>query len=109
MNNNQMKKQFRQTKEWKCFREQMKEKKGGRDALTLQKLRKGWNLHHCDLDAANYRVLEESRFECLNNKSHDVVHFLFNYYKKDPSVIYRLEIILHKMVLLNMKDGVYKK
>ena len=99
MNFNEMKKQFRQTKEWKAFREKMKERKV--DALTLQKLRKGWNLHHLDLDALHYGDLSEHKFECLNNKSHDVVHFLYNYYKKDRSVLERLKNILDKMVELN--------
>lgn len=99
MNYNEMKKEFRQTKEWKAFREQMKERKV--DALTLQKLRKGWNLHHLDLNALHYGDLSEHKFECLNNKSHDLVHFLYNYYKKDREVLTRLECILEKMVLLN--------
>lgn len=100
MNFNEMKKQFRQKAEWKRFREDMKMLRKV-DALTLAKLRKGWALHHLDLQPENYTKLEEYKFECLNNKSHDVVHFMYNYYKKDPAIIDRLKDILNKMVLLN--------
>ena len=102
MNYNEMKKQFRQTKEWKEFRAKMKERKV--DALTLSKLRKGWALHHLDLDAMHYGDLSEHRFECLNNKSHDVVHFLYNYYKKDTDILFRLKDILDRMVILNGEE-----
>ena len=102
MNYNEMKKQFRQTKEWKEFRAKMKERKV--DALTLSKLRKGWALHHLDLDALHYKDLSEHKFECLNNKSHDLVHFMYNYYKKDRSVLERLKNILDKMVEFNNED-----
>lgn len=99
MNWNEEKKKFRQTKEWKCFREKMKDRKV--DALTLSKLRKGWSLHHLDLDAMNYGNLDEDHFVCLNNKSHDAVHFLYNYYKKDRKVLDRLKSILDKMIEIN--------
>lgn len=97
---NEMKKEFRKSKEWKEFTKALKEERKV-DALTLQKLRKGSLSHHLDLNPDNYKVLDKANFETLNMKSHEVVHFLYNYYKKDPAIIDRLKDILHKMVLLN--------
>ena len=97
---NEMKKEFRKSKEWKEFTKALKEERKV-DALTWQKLRKGSLSHHLDLNPDNYKVLDKANFETLNMKSHEVVHFLYNYYKKDPAIIDRLKDILHKMVLLN--------
>ena len=100
MNFNERKKAFRKTKTWKDFTKELKAERKV-DALTLAKLRKGSLSHHLDLNPDNYEVLDKANFECLNMKSHDVVHFMYNYYKKDPAIIDRLKDILHKMVLLN--------
>ena len=97
---NEQKKEFRKSKTWKEFTKALKEERKV-DALTLQKLRKGSISHHLDLNPDNYKVLDKANFETLNMKSHEVVHFLYNYYKKDPAIIDRLKDTLHKMVLLN--------
>lgn len=100
MNFNERKKAFRTTKVWKDFTKGLKAKRKV-DALTLAKLRKGSTSHHLDLNPDHYEVLDEDLFETLNIKSHEVVHFMYNYYKKDPFIIDRLKAILHKMVLIN--------
>ena len=100
MNFNEQKKEFRKSKAWREFSKELKEERKV-DALTLAKLRKGSLSHHLDLNPDNYEKLDPTNFECLNMKSHDVVHFMYNYYKKDPAIIDRLKDILHKMVLLN--------
>ena len=100
MNFNERKKAFRETKVWRDFSKELKAERKV-DALTLAKLRKRSITHHLDLNPDNYEVLDKDNFECLNMKSHDVVHFLYNYYKKDREVLTRLECILEKMVLLN--------
>lgn len=100
MSFNEMKKEFRKSKTWKEFTKSLKEIRKV-DALTKQKLRKGSLTHHMDLNPDNYTVLDPDHFECFNMKSHEVVHFLYIYYKKDPAIIDRLKDILHKMVLLN--------
>lgn len=100
MNFNEQKKAFRKTKAWRDFTKELKAERKV-DALTLAKLRKGSLSHHLDLHPDNYEVLDKENFECLNMKSHDVVHFMYNYYKKDREVLTRLECILEKMVLLN--------
>ena len=100
MNFNEKKKEFRKSKVWKDFTKELKAERKV-DALTHAKLRKGSLSHHLDLKPDNYEKLVKDNFECLNMKSHDVVHFMYNYYKKDPTIIDRLKNILHKMVLLN--------
>lgn len=100
MNNNEMKREFRKSKEWREFSKSLKAEKKV-DALTLQPLRKGSLTHHMDLHPDNYTVLDPDHFECFNMKSHDFIHFIFNYYKKDRSVLERLKNILDKMVTLS--------
>lgn len=100
MNFNEKKKEFRKSKAWRDFSKKLKEERKV-DALTLTKLRKGSLSHHLDLNPDNYEKLDKANFECLNMKSHDVVHFMYNYYKKDPAIINRLKDILCKMVFLN--------
>lgn len=97
---NEKKKEVRKSKAWKDFTKELKAERKV-DALTLKKLRKGSMTHHMDLNPDNYDKLVKENFECLNMKSHDVVHFMYKYYKKDPEVLDRLKAILHKMVLLN--------
>ena len=103
MNFNEMKKEFRKSKEWREFSKTLKAERKI-DALTLAKLRKGSLCHHLDLNPDNYEKLVKDNFECLNMKSHDVVHFMYNYYKKDRSVLERLKNILDKMVELNNEN-----
>lgn len=100
MNFNESKKAFRKTKAWRDFSKELKAERKV-DALTLTKLRKGSLSHHLDLNPDNYEKLSKENFECLNMKSHEVVHFMYMYYKKDPAIINRLKAILNKMVLLN--------
>lgn len=100
MNFNEMKKDFRKTRTWKEFTKELKEERKV-DALTLQKLRKGSLTHHCDLRPEMYKDLNPFKFETLNMKSHDVIHFIYNYYRKDKTVLKRLETILEKMYLFS--------
>ncbi len=80
----------------------MSVKQDGRDFITKAKLRKYSALHHCDLRAENYTDLSnEENFFYLNNGCHDVVHYLYTYYKKDPTVLDRLKEVLDRMVFLN--------
>lgn len=94
------KSEFRTTKIWKTFRNQLKQERN-KDELTLKPLRKGWNLHHLDMSEDNYTNLDKNNFRCLNKQSHDTVHFLFRYYQKDPDIISRLKTILDEMSELN--------
>lgn len=86
---------------WKRFRYEMLDYCGNKDAITLKPLRKGWNLHHLCMKEEEYHILSPERFRCLNKGSHEAIHFLFTYYKKDPSILERIKTILDEMVKYN--------
>lgn len=89
---------FRKRKAWTEFRETFKKEK---DALTGSKLSKRFNLHHLDMDPSHYDDLTcRENFIPLNSKSHDLIHFMLPYYKKDPAIIDRLKDILDRMIEL---------
>lgn len=91
---------FRASKEWKEFRKKLSVRKT--DEITLSPLRKGYNIHHLDLNKDNYCNIEnENNFCVLNKKTHEVLHFLYSYYKKDKSILKRLKIILERMCEIN--------
>ena len=97
------KSKFRQSVKWKKYRNYRK-KKDKIDCITLFPLRKGWNLHHLDLNEEHYEDLsDDSHFKPLNKKTHDTIHFLYNYYVKDEKIIRRIEILLKKMKEINEK------
>ena len=96
-----LKRKFRQSKEWKSFRGLMKKKAGNIDAITLKPLRKGFQVHHQNLDETKYNELKESNFVCVNNLTHKVIHWLYTYYKKDPAIIDRLKAEMELMAEIN--------
>ena len=95
--NQKDKTKLRASGKWKKKRNRLK-KERKIDALTLQPLRKGWNLHHLDLRPEHYdQIDDDERFECLNKMSHETVHNIYRYWVKDSSVLERLKTILEKM------------
>ena len=96
---------FRATRRWQNFRKDMYSKANGKDAITGKPLRKGhWNLHHLDLDSANYEVLEEDRFLCLNNQTHDFLHWAYRYYRNvGKAFIDSFEKALERMKRLEVR------
>lgn len=96
MKGNKDKAKVRSTKAWKDWRQHMKDEvSGGIDFVTHKKLYKTWNLHH--LDEWHYKLLEEGRFVCLNSMTHDMVEWLWKYYRTDPDVIKRLNEVMFRM------------
>ena len=96
---------FRQSARWKRYRNYRKKDKV--DCITLKPLRRGWNLHHLDLDENNYEDLsDDSHFEPLNKKTHDTVHFLYGYYVKDKGILDRLADLLERMRVINDKTRI---
>ena len=95
------KRNFRNSKKWKDFKREMKSKCAGIDAVTLHKLRKGYNLHHRNLDEKQYENLRGDWFLCCNNLTHKVIHWLWTYYKTDPAIIDRLREEMEKMQEIN--------
>lgn len=95
------KSKFRKTSKWKDFRKKMKAEQKVCQ-LTGRPLLKGFNLHHLDLREENYEIIrDKNRFVCLNKKSHEFIHFMYTYYKKDKDIIKRLVQILDRMVEVN--------
>ena len=97
------KSKFRRSGKWKKFRNYLRKKRYV-DCITLKPLYAGWNLHHLDLDKNHYEdISDEGKFACLNKKTHDAVHFFYQYYVKDKMVIARLTTLLEEMKIIN--DG----
>lgn len=91
---------FRQSTKWKDFRKEMKQKNKV-DFLTQKPLYSGWNLHHLDLNEANYEKIEnEENFCCLNRLSHEFIHWLFRY-KDWREILKRIYELLEKMESIN--------
>jgi hypothetical protein len=94
------KNEFRKSRPWREFRHEMEGLSLGIDALTCKPLHNGWNLHHKDLRHEHYKDLSPENFCCLNSKSHEAIHFLYPYYKKDKFILERLKKILDEMEAL---------
>ena len=83
MNEVQKKKRnIRKSKAWDAKRKSERERAGNKDEITLKPLRKGWALHHEDLDAENYGNLEGDDFYTKQESNFDYQQFdsfLFQY------------------------------
>ena len=102
MNTQKEKDRVRHSKEWKELKETIRIKQNGRDCITGAKIRKSANLHHMNLDPEEYGNLsDESHFILVNSNTHKWIHQMLPYYKKDETVIDRLEEILKKMKEIN--------
>ena len=98
------KRKFRQSKEWKTFRNFMKKLSGNKDLITNKPLRKGYQVHHYNLDENKYTELLIDNFLCCNNLTHKVIHWLWTYYQKDPQIIDRLKCAMEKMKEINQLE-----
>jgi hypothetical protein len=96
-----IKKDFLQSLAWKRWRYTLVDYYENKDCITNKPLRKGFNVHHLDCRSEHYTILKEERFRPLNKDTHDCVHFLYRYYKKDPFIIDRLREVLDLMVKYN--------
>lgn len=99
LSGNQYKKAMvRKTPAWKQLRVDINDKYDGKDALTLKKLLLGWNVHHLDSNVDRYDDLTIEKFRPLNKSSHELVHTIYRYYRKDKEVLNRLRDILEEML-----------
>lgn len=99
--NQKEKSRFRRSTEWRNFKARMRKERRV-DCITLHPLRKGHALHHMDLREENYGDLsDETRFEPLNRRTHEVVHWLYVYYSRDKGVIDRLRSVMDRMAEIN--------
>lgn len=100
--NQYIKKKVRQSAEWRQLRIEIQAEYNNTDPITLRPLRKGFNVHHLDESVENYDNLNDhSKFRPLNKATHELVHTLYLYYRKDPKVLERLKEVLDLMVLYN--------
>lgn len=97
MNHQREKARVRATPAWKSLKATVRASQGGLDALTGKPLRPGANLHHMDLRPENYAKLDPKYFKYMNRKSHDALHFIYSYYKRDPQIVFRLQSLLYEM------------
>jgi hypothetical protein len=106
MNDEQRKKRnFRTTKKWKQFKKEMRNRQKV-DYVTGKKLIAGkWQLHHLNMSAEEYEMLDYENFICLNAMTHKLVHYLYDVYKEDPQMIVRLVEILERMVAINKENS----
>lgn len=92
------KSKFRSTTVWKSFRNKLKKERKV-DFITQKPLRKGFQVHHCDLNEEHYKNLNPDNFITLNKTFHSVIHEIYRYDWKE--VLKRLEIVFLKMDELN--------
>lgn len=97
------KSRVRKTKAWRELKDLVTERYYGLDPITKAPLRKGWNLHHCDLRKENYADLNPEKFLPLNEKTHEFVHWLYSYYSKDVNILTRLKMVMDIMVSANCR------
>jgi hypothetical protein len=101
--NSKEKAKFRTTDYWKEFRKKKQKQCNNTDPITLRKLPKRFQLHHMNLRTSCYTDLVPDNFVCLCPASHEYLHWLYGYYRKDKNILKRLKKYLDKMVELN--DG----
>ena len=95
-----MKRNFRNTKAFKEYKNKKAIECGKVDKITKKPLRKNFSFHHEDLLEENYTVLNDN-FLCCNNLTHKMIHWLWTYYKTDPQIIDRLRAEMIKMAEIN--------
>ena len=95
-----IKRNFRNTKAFKLHKEKKKKECGGIDKITYKKLRKGWSLHHEDLNEEHYKILNDYFLPC-NNLTHKFIHWLWQYYVVDEGIIDRIKTEMERMKAIN--------
>lgn len=95
-----IKRNFRNTKAFKEHKAKKKKECGGLDKITMHKLRKGWSLHHEDLNEEHYKILNDNFLPC-NNLTHKFIHWIWRYYETDEGIIDRLKAELERMKAIN--------
>lgn len=85
-----------------------------RDFITKEPLCRNWNLHHLDLNIQRYDNIDDmKRFMPLNPKTHEIIHEIFKWYKKDHRVLDRIKKTLDLMEEYtyghDQNPGIYKQ
>lgn len=99
--NSAAKAEFRRSDKWRKFRESLM-KRDKKDYITNSRLNPRANCHHLDMSSEHYEDLSNpDHFIMLNKRTHTMIHMLFSYYRKDPTILDRIKKILDEMVELN--------
>ena len=93
-----VKDKVRRSKEWKELRKKIQSQYNGKDPITNSNLYKGFIIHHLDMSIENYDNLSIERFVPLNKMTHDTIHFLYRYYRKDKHILERIREVLERML-----------
>ena len=93
-----VKDKVRRSKEWRELRKKIQSQYNGKDPITNSNLYKGFNVHHLDMSIENYDNLSMDRFVPLNKMTHDTIHFLYRYYRKDKHILERIREVLERML-----------
>ena len=89
---------FRATSVWKKFRDLLKKERKV-DFVTNKPLRKGFQVHHCDLNENHYKDLNPLNFITVNRNSHKIIHEIYRYDWR--MILDNLRIVFEKMDELN--------
>lgn len=101
--------QFRKTDAWHKWKAKCR-LHCTRDFITKETLQSDWNLHHLDLDVSRYdNITDMKRFMPLNKKTHETVHTLYKWYKKDHKVLDRIKQVLDMMEEYTNDKGLAQK
>lgn len=88
---------FRKTNAWHKWKAKCR-LHTSKDYITKEPLCRNWNLHHLDLNVQRYdNITDMNRFMPLNPKTHEIIHELFKWYKKDHKVLDRIKKTLDLM------------
>lgn len=94
---------FRGSAKWKKFRQRLKKERKV-DEITRKPLYPRFNLHHMDFNEDHYEdITDESHFACLNQQTHEFLHWFLRYYLYDPEILERLKDFCEKHKEINKK------
>lgn len=99
-----LKRKVRRSPEWSELRQLKYKEQSGIDPITLRPLNRGFNCHHMKCENWHeYDNLNPEYFVCLNSKTHQAIHFLWDIVKRegDYEVFNRIIVYLKKMEELN--------
>ena len=68
----------------------------GIDVITGKPLRKGWQLHHLDMELERYANLNPEKFICVNRQTHEMIHWVFRY-QDWKQLLFNLSDVIAKM------------
>lgn len=89
---------FRNTHAWREFRRRMFMLNNGLDYITRLPLLANYNVHHIDMSFDKYTDLSDmNRFCVLNEDTHSFIHWLYNMYKLDNTVLDRVNKLITDM------------